>query len=453
MVQKNNNLTERPVLGSSIVKGPGSVYQIDSTKSNVYLVSRFNPGKIIGRATVYYVIDVFSREVVGFYIGLEEASWVGAMMALANANMDKVEFCKQYGYEITPDMWRAKHMPLVIRTDKGPEYTSDKIERYLLAFSIKFDNTPTGRADLKGIVEQYIYRAEERIKSLLPGYVHKDAGERGAPDYRKEAVLTIEDYTKIIIEGILNYNQNHWIEDYPVTKDMLKDNVKPIPNELWSWGISKARGILRTFDQKKVKFNLMPVEKASVKTTGIKFKNMHYSCKYVEDEDWYYRAESKTWKINVSYDPRLVDYIYIHLGNGKYEACELLPKSEVYRGMTFAEVKLKQDLEKKAKAIQEEAIEKGNVNQKAIIEKIVEEATKRRGDRQIKQVTTKEILPNRAVDKELERKEEAFILMEENHYQKFTQVQKQADVEDIDEEEDDDNDVALLRRLRRGKMG
>jgi hypothetical protein len=189
------NLTERPVLGTSTIKGPGSCYQIDSTKSNVYLVSRFNQSHIVGRATVYYVIDVPSREVAGFYIGLEEPSWVGAMMALANASMDKVEFCKKYGFDITPDMWRAKHMPRFIRTDKGPEYTSEYIEPYLKVFSIGLNNTPTGRADLKGIVEQYIYRAEENIKSLLPGYVHKDAGERGAPDYRKEAILTIEDYS------------------------------------------------------------------------------------------------------------------------------------------------------------------------------------------------------------------------------------------------------------------
>ncbi|CRK85236.1 DDE-type integrase/transposase/recombinase [Neobacillus massiliamazoniensis] len=446
------NLTERPVLGASIVEGPGSEYQIDSTKSNVYLVSRFNPGEIIGRATVYYVIDVFSREVAGFYIGVEEASWVGAMMALANANMDKVEFCKEYGYEITPDMWRAKHLPLSIRSDKGPEFTSDNIEPYLQVFLIKFNNTPTGRADLKGIVEQYIFRAEEKIKSLLPGYVHKDAGERGAPDYRKDAVLTIEDYTKIIIEGILNYNQNHWIDNYPVTKDMLRDNVKPIPNELWSWGIGKNTGILRYADPKIVKLNLLPVEKASVTPRGIKFENMFYSCKYVEDEDWYYRAEQETWMIKVSYDPRLVDYIYIHLGNTDYKACELLSRNKVYCGMTFAEAKLKMKLEDHAKADHDSVVLTGNTNQIANIEKIVHEAVKRKGDRQIKEVKTTDIIPNRAVEKEAERKQSAFILTENNPYQQHSHVQEKIEVEEIYEEDDDEIDLAFLKKLQEEKM-
>jgi transposase InsO family protein len=89
----------RPIMGSSTAEalGPGSIYQIDATVADVYLVSQFNRNWIIGRPVVYGVIDVFSRLVTGIYIGLEGPSWIGAMMALANAAMDKVEFCRNYG--------------------------------------------------------------------------------------------------------------------------------------------------------------------------------------------------------------------------------------------------------------------------------------------------------------------------------------------------------------------
>ena len=453
---KKYHLTERPVLGTSIVRGPGSVYQIDSTKSNVYLVSRFNQGHIVGRATNYFVIDVDSREVAGVYIGFEEASWVGAMMALANASMDKVEFCKEHDIEITPEMWRAKHMPRMLRTDKGPEYTGGKIERFLNAFSIKEDITPTGRADLKGIVEQFIYRVEEKIKPLVPGYIHKDAGERGTRDYRKEAVLNIEDYTKLIIQEILNHNQNHWIEDYPRTKEMIQDNVKPIPNELWSWGISKNSGILRSFPEEFVKFNLMPFEKAKVTTKGIKFENMYYSCDYVENEDWYYRANNQPWEINVSYDPRLTDYIYIHLNDGKYETCELLPRSEVYRGITFAEAILKQKMEKKEKADHYESIVlKGNINVISYTEEIVKEAAKRKGDNEIKEVSTDSIILHRALEKEMERKDSAFILNTKKHQEELTSpLPREVDIDETyEEDEAGDDDLAYLEKLQEEGLG
>jgi hypothetical protein len=70
-----------------------AMYEIDATIGDVYLVSRFDRNKIIGRPVVYIVIDVFSRMITGVYIGLEGPSWVGAMMALANATAPKVEYC------------------------------------------------------------------------------------------------------------------------------------------------------------------------------------------------------------------------------------------------------------------------------------------------------------------------------------------------------------------------
>ena len=102
----------RAVLGSSTfeVFGPGSRFQIDATVADVYLISRYNPDWIIGRPILYLVVDVYSRMVVGMYVGLEGPSWMGAMMALANAASDKVAFCAQYGIKITREMWPSEHL-------------------------------------------------------------------------------------------------------------------------------------------------------------------------------------------------------------------------------------------------------------------------------------------------------------------------------------------------------
>jgi len=84
----------RPVLGSSSTDaiGPGSVFQIDATVADVYLVSRFNRTHIIGRPVLYIVQDCFSKLIVGLYVGLEGPSWIGAAMALANTVGNKVSF-------------------------------------------------------------------------------------------------------------------------------------------------------------------------------------------------------------------------------------------------------------------------------------------------------------------------------------------------------------------------
>src|SRR5690606_29955356 len=97
----------RPVLGSSGVDaiGPGSLYQIDATIADVYLVSRFNRTHIIGRPVVYIVQDCFSRIIAGLYVGLEGPSWIGASMAIANSASNKVNFCSEYGIEIKEEEW------------------------------------------------------------------------------------------------------------------------------------------------------------------------------------------------------------------------------------------------------------------------------------------------------------------------------------------------------------
>lgn len=87
--------------------GPGARYQIDATLADVYLVSRLKRDRI-GRPVLYIVIDVFSRMIVGIYVGLEGPSWVGAMMALANTAADKVAYCRQFGREIELEDWPCR---------------------------------------------------------------------------------------------------------------------------------------------------------------------------------------------------------------------------------------------------------------------------------------------------------------------------------------------------------
>ena len=53
------------------VIGPGSRFEIDATIADLYLVSTSSRRNIVGRPIIYLVIDVFSRMIVGFYIGFE----------------------------------------------------------------------------------------------------------------------------------------------------------------------------------------------------------------------------------------------------------------------------------------------------------------------------------------------------------------------------------------------
>ena len=141
----------RGLIGTSNaeVMGPGDRYQIDATIADVYLVSRFDRNRIIGRPVIYVVIDVFSRMIVGLYVGLEGPSWVTAMMALANTAADKVEYCKKFGIDIEPEDWPCHFLPGVLLGDRG-EIESAKIDALINNFNVAVENAAAYRADWKG---------------------------------------------------------------------------------------------------------------------------------------------------------------------------------------------------------------------------------------------------------------------------------------------------------------
>ncbi|MCX2827252.1 hypothetical protein ORL93_16070 [Bacillus sp. DHT2] len=119
--EKEHNLTQRAILGKSndYVYGPGSLYQIDSTIADVYVVSSNNYNAIIGRPTLYLVVDVFSRMIVGFHVDTRSASLEMARLALYCAVSDKVEYCGNLGISIEPGEWIASNLPAALLADRG----------------------------------------------------------------------------------------------------------------------------------------------------------------------------------------------------------------------------------------------------------------------------------------------------------------------------------------------
>ncbi|MEA4961583.1 hypothetical protein [Lutispora sp.] len=292
--EKKYKLQHRAVLGKSDAEtiGPGSMYQIDATIGDVYLVSRYNRNWIIGRPVIYAVIDVFSRMITGLYVGLEGPSWVGAMMALANAAMDKVNFCAEYGISISDEMWPCNYIPQTILADRG-EIESKNIDRLIETLHVKVQNTPPYRADWKGIVEQYFRTINTKVKPLVPGFIDVDFRQRGGNDYRYDAKLDIFQFTQIIIKCVLHHNEN-WLSSYNKDELMVADEVNPIPMKLWKWGVANRSGILRSYHEDIIKLNLMPVDKAMVTAKGIKYKKMFYSCDKAIQEMWFEKARNST---------------------------------------------------------------------------------------------------------------------------------------------------------------
>lgn len=327
-------------ISSEGVSGPGDRYQIDATIADIYLVSRYDRSRIVGRPVVYVIIDVFSHLITGIYVGFEGPSWVGAMEALSVAVLDKVGYCHRFGIDILPEEWPSVGMPMRLLGDRG-EMAGRMVDTLINNFRVHVENTAPYRADWKGLVEQQFRLLPARFKAYTPGYIQVDYQQRGGNDYRLDATLDIDQFTRILMFCVLAYNNSHVLKDYPLSPEMIRDGVRPVPIEMWEWGIAQGGGCLRTFPAEEVRISLLPSDEATVTAHGIQYFDCYYSCPLAIEEHWFDEARQRgTRKLKISYDPRCMDSVWLHgqPGQPRFIACTLTDRSLVHAGKSLWEI-------------------------------------------------------------------------------------------------------------------
>ncbi|MED4534175.1 Mu transposase C-terminal domain-containing protein [Metabacillus fastidiosus] len=418
------NKDHRAVLGSSTYEtfGPGSRFQIDATIADVYLISQYNTNWIIGRPVVYLVIDVFSRMIGGVYVGLEGPSWLGAMMAIANTVEDKQKFCRELGIEIEKSQWPCEHLPSVLLADRG-EFEGYNVDRLIDAFNLHVENAAPYRADWKGIVERMFKTIQTRVKPFLPGFIDVDFRQRGSRDYRLDAKLTLQDFTKLIVMNILDYNNNHYLKYYLRDKNLVQDDIVPKPIHLWNWGIKNRSGKLRYYAPDIVKIHLLPREKGTISFKGIKFKDAYYSCDKAIKENWFISARHKgSWKIDIVYDPRNLNNLYLLNEDGvTFEVCYLLEHQNRYLNISKDEMEYLQEYEKQLVKQNEYEQLQSDINliddTEALIKHVIKLADQNQTEDLNKSERVKNIVKNRDNEKELQREKEQFHLgIDKKHF-------------------------------------
>ncbi len=300
------------------VIGPGSIYQIDSTPSDIELVSEINGDLLTSSPTLYLVSDVFSGTIVGFYASYDAPSYFVAMLALANAVEEKKEFCAKYGVEIESEDWPSRHLPSSIVADRG-ELLGNQAENLVSELGIAVANTAAYRPDMKGLVERHFQTVHRNLKALhnnigLKGQRH---GERGVRNARLDACLTLRQYIKILILEIIKYNSTNFLTEYPLDRDMAEDKLRPVPSLLWRWGIRNRSGALRVMSNHEFLFRLLPREKAGLTRKGIKFLGNLYNPAQgpqdLIDELNVLRRSNRSRKtdVEISYHPWDITNIYV----------------------------------------------------------------------------------------------------------------------------------------------
>ncbi|NOU51290.1 transposase [Pseudoalteromonas sp. JBTF-M23] len=405
----------RPLTGTAAadVLGPGMRYEIDATIADIYLVSDSQRSNIVGRPVIYMVIDVFSRMVAGFYIGFENPSYAAAIQAIHMATTDKSDYCRQFGFDVTPQQWPCIGLPSALLADRG-ELMGHQIECLEKGFGVRVENTPPFRSEAKGVVERAFLTFQQAFKPFAPGVVTgtkiKKQGDR---DYRLDAKLTIQEFTRIILASVLYHNQYHVIEDYDKAPDMPTD-LPNNPLAIWNWGLQNRTGRLKKPAAEHLRVALMPRTRATISDSGACIFGVYYTSAELLKLGWMHRGKEvkRPKSVEVAYDLATADYIYIYHGpnSNDYFVCQLATRSRQFSGASFWDVWQQNDELKQthadAKLVADE--------QKRALERQVIEVVKQAEKAAPKHIglsdaeRIRNIRDNRAEEKAKERKEQAY---------------------------------------------
>ncbi|MBF4264345.1 transposase, partial [Vibrio anguillarum] len=189
-------LNKRGTTGSATERSPipGDVFEIDATVADVHIVSTFSNQRVLGRPTIYSIVDRATRMIVGFHVSLYFASWRAARQALVNCFLPKQEYCSQYGIHISEAEWPCHHIPEELVCDNG-EMIGLQPEEHLVPFT-QLSFAPPYRPDRKSFVERRFDILNKKAIHPLLGATRRGKVVRGEVDPRKLAIYTLHEVTQ-----------------------------------------------------------------------------------------------------------------------------------------------------------------------------------------------------------------------------------------------------------------
>lgn len=166
----------------------------------------------------------------------------------------------------------------------------------------------------------------------------KDFQERGAHDYREDAVLTLAEFERIVIRCIIYYNCSRVIEKYPYSSEMLDDEVLPYANKIWNWKKENTEANLITVSKKELLLTLLPRVKGKFTRKGLLCNHLRYYAerykeRFLEGSD-----------VIASYNPENCNKIWIREKDGSFVEFTLIERR--FSNMSLEEIQDIQNTQK-----------------------------------------------------------------------------------------------------------
>jgi putative transposase len=138
--------------GTFGVRYPLDIVQIDHTQADILLVSELD-GQVIGRPWLSLALDVASRCVLGFYLGMERPGAATVGLLLTRVVLPKAAWLAKIGVEAD---WPMRGIPRVLHLDNAAEFKSRALRSGCREYGIDLMYRPVGKPHFGGHIERLI---------------------------------------------------------------------------------------------------------------------------------------------------------------------------------------------------------------------------------------------------------------------------------------------------------
>jgi putative transposase len=267
--------------------------EIDHTPLDLFIIDD-ETGLPLGRPTVTFAIDVYTKMTIGMHIGFTGTSIEAVFACLRHALIPKTYVKREYP-EIENDWPCYGHIETLV-CDNGLEFHSNELERVAFELGTQIQYCPKRQAYYKGSIERYLKTLNFQFSRSFPGHSFAKWFQREDYDPLKHAVLSFEQLLRYL---------HRWIID--IYSQKLHRGIKSSPYRKWVEGANEAPPRLLS-DLNRLDVTLGRTCERTVFHYGVELNNLRYNDSALLSLR---RQHGEKLKVEVRY--YFEDISYIHL--------------------------------------------------------------------------------------------------------------------------------------------
>jgi putative transposase len=250
--------------------GQGEIYtrplqrvEIDDTKLDLFVVD-LDTRLPVGRPTLTFAIDCYSRMPLGFHIGFDGPGYLAVMQCLLHA-VQKKNYLKELFPEVEND-WETYGVPDEVVIDNGAAYISEDFTDAGGQLGTIITQSPVRHPETKPYVERSFGSVNRQLVHNQPGTTFSNIVDREDYDPEKNAVISFD--------KLMEVAHIFWVDIYA---QKVHRGLQGIPAVAWKNGVVKYPPPLPR-RQADLRILLGHVEHRKVGPSGIEFSGIRYNC-------------------------------------------------------------------------------------------------------------------------------------------------------------------------------